>query len=284
MSDRPLNVRKINYRAPNAPFDFTRSLQETGFGVLNKHPIDKCLIDTVYDEWKDFFNSNHKKKYLYNEKNQDGFFPFETENAKGHTLKDLKEFYHIYPWGRYPSEISQSTKTLYEQLLELTSTLLSWIQNQTPKSISTRFSMPLHEMIKGSRTNLLRIIHYPPLNGKEQHGAIRGAAHEDINLITVLVAGTKPGLQVKDTNGLWHDVSCDPGCLAINTGDMLQEVSGGYYPSTTHQVINPGDGIDNQSRYSMPLFLHPEDSVRLSKKYTARQYLDERLREIGLKG
>mgnify|MGYP003322125414 FL=1 len=143
--------------------------------------------------------------------------------------------------------------------------------------------MPLDRMIQDSKTNLLRIIHYPPLNGNEQKGEIRGAAHEDINLITVLVSGTQPGLQVQDTDGSWHDVSCDPGCLAINTGDMLQEASGGYYPSTTHQVINPSGVISNVSRYSMPLFLHPRDTIQLSDGYTARQYLDERLTEIGLK-
>ena len=172
---------------------------------------------------------------------------------------------------------------LYAQLLELTGTLLGWIQVETPRDVSSLFSMPLPDMVTDSKTNLLRIIHYPPLDGKEEDGAVRGSAHEDINLITLLVAGTQPGLQVQDTNGNWHDISCDPGCLAINAGDMLQEASNGYFPSTTHQVINPDNHIDNKSRFSMPLFLHPRDEVVLSKKYTAKEYLDERLREIGLK-
>lgn len=279
-----MNIRKVNYRDGNAPYEFTRSLRQTGFGVLTHHPIEKSLIDAVYGDWGDFFNSDHKKKYLFNSQSQDGYFPFGTENAKGQSIKDLKEFFHVYPWGQYPKEFSDATWTLYDQLVELTSTLLGWVEDQTPDHVKSNFSMPLKTMIKDSKRNLLRIIHYPPLDGKEQEGAIRGAAHEDINLITVLVAGTQPGLQVQDTHGSWHDVSCDPGCLAINTGDMLQEASGGYYPSTTHQVINPGNKIINESRYSMPLFLHPRDDVRLSKKHTAGQYLDERLREIGLRG
>ena len=143
--------------------------------------------------------------------------------------------------------------------------------------------MPLPEMILDSKTHLLRIIHYPPLDGTEKAGAIRGGAHEDINLITLLVAGTEPGLQVQDIDGNWHNVSCDPGSLAINSGDMLQEISRKYFPSTTHRVINPDNNIENKSRYSMPLFLHPRDDVILSNRYTARQYLDERLKEIGLK-
>ena len=138
-------------------------------------------------------------------------------------------------------------------------------------------------MIENSENHLLRILHYPPLNGSESSNAIRGAAHEDINLITLLVASTQPGLQVKDTLGNWHNVTCDTGAIAINTGDMLSKASRGYFPSTTHQVINPNNKIKNESRYSMPLFLHPKDDVVLSEKYTAGQYLQERIKEIGLK-
>ena len=278
-----MNVQKVNYRSPNAASDFTKSLKHTGFSVITNHPIEKSLIDSIYEEWGNFFKNNKKFDYLFDKRNQDGYFPLGTENAKGTSIKDLKEFFHIYPWGRYPSELSDATWVLYDKLLDLTSTLLSWIQKNTPEDIKSHFSMPLPEMIIDSKTNLLRILHYPPLNGKEKKDAIRGAAHEDINLITVLVAGTQPGLQVQDINGLWHDVSCDPGCLAVNTGDMLQEVSQGYFPSTTHQIINPGNEIKNKSRYSMPLFLHPRNNVRLSKKYTAKQYLEQRLQEIGLK-
>ena len=278
-----MNVRKVNYKDQNAPYEFTRSLRQTGFTVLTDHPVDMNLIETVYSEWADFFASDNKNKYPYDPVRQDGFFPFKTENAKGQSLKDLKEFFHIYSWGRYPEELSNKTLDLYAQLLELTGTLLGWIQVETPRDVSSLFSMPLPDMVTDSKTNLLRIIHYPPLDGKEEDGAVRGSAHEDINLITLLVAGTQPGLQVQDTNGNWHDISCDPGCLAINAGDMLQEASNGYFPSTTHQVINPDNQIDNKSRLSMPLFLHPRDEVVLSKKYTAKEYLDERLREIGLK-
>lgn len=278
-----MNVRKVNYKDQNAPYEFTRSLRQTGFTVLTDHPVDMNLIETVYSEWADFFSSDNKNKYPYDPVRQDGFFPFKTENAKGQSLKDLKEFFHIYSWGRYPEELSNKTLDLYAQLLELTATLLGWIQVETPRDVSSLFSMPLPDMVTDSKTNLLRIIHYPPIDGKEEDGAVRGSAHEDINLITLLVAGTQPGLQVQDTNGNWHDISCDPGCLAINAGDMLQEASHGYFPSTTHQVINPDNQIDNKSRFSMPLFLHPRDEVVLSKKYTAKEYLDERLREIGLK-
>jgi len=278
-----MNVRTVNYKDPNNSHDFTRSLRQTGFGVLNNHPIDVNLINSVYDEWKLFFSKNQKHEYLYDTIKQDGYFPLGTENAKGTSYSDIKEFYHFYSWGKFPNKLSSNTKRLYQELVKLTSTLLNWIQVETPNNVKSLFSISLPDMIEESQNHLLRIIHYPPLDGTEEPEAIRGAAHEDINLITLLVAGTEPGLQVQDLNGNWHDVSCDPGSLAINSGDMLQEISGGYFPSTSHRIINPNHKIENKSRYSMPLFLHPRDDVILSDRYTAKTYLEERLREIGLR-
>ena len=140
----------------------------------------------------------------------------------------------------------------------------------------------LKSMIEDSQSNLFRIIHYPPITGNESPSSIRAAAHEDINLLTVLVAGSQPGLQVLDMNGEWHEVSCNKNTIVVNSGDMLKMASGGHYPSTTHQVVNP-DPSQNVSRFSMPLFLHPRDEVVLSNNHTAGSFLKERLEEIGLK-
>ena len=278
-----MDVRTVKYTEENAPSIFTQSLHQTGFSILKNHPIDPSLISDVYEEWSMFFSNGIKEKYLFNKNTQDGFFPFKSENAKGNPNKDLKEFFHFYPWGIFPEELSSKTKTLFNQLVLLTETLLGWIEKESPENVKILFSMPLPDMIDSSRNNLHRIIHYPPLKKNEDRKAMRGAAHEDINLITLLVSGTEPGLQVKDNNGKWHSIICDPGSIAVNTGDMLREVSQGYFPSTTHKVINPKSTEENISRYSMPLFLHPKSTVRLSKKYIAEEYLNERLNEIGLK-
>ncbi len=278
-----MQVAKISYNDENAPIAFTKSLKETGFGVIIDHPIKPELVDSVYKEWEQFFNSDSKHDYLFDPLKQDGYFPLGTENAKGYNAKDHKEFFHFYPWGKTPSTISDSTKELYDNLVNMTSLLLEWIELNTPSNIQSKFSEPLKNMIKGSKTNLLRVIHYPPFSGTENSKSLRAAAHEDINLITLLVAGTKPGLEAKDKYGNWHQISTDPGTIIVNIGDMLKEVSGGYYPSTTHRVVNPSSDINNNSRYSMPLFLHPRDEVKLSDKYTANSYLKERLLEIGLK-
>jgi isopenicillin N synthase-like dioxygenase len=137
-------------------------------------------------------------------------------------------------------------------------------------------------MIKDSSQTLLRILHYPPLAGNEEPDAIRAAAHEDINLITILPAANEPGLQVKLKDGNWLDVPSDFGYLIVNIGDMLQEASGHHFPSTTHRVVNPQGADTSKARISLPLFLHPRPDVVLSDKYTADSYLKERLRELGV--
>ena len=280
---KPLHVRSVDLRLADASEQFVKSLQFTGFAVLHHHPIDMELVNDVYFLWRDFFNSPQKEDYLFHSVKQDGYFPFKSENAKGSDAKDLKEFFHIYPWGRCPETLEEKTRLLYSQLVDLASLLLTWIEKEVPSEISSNFSKPLHEMIENSPQNLLRIINYPAMTGDEEPSAIRAAAHEDINLITVLCAGTESGLQAQDVDENWHDIQCDPGSIAVNTGDMLQMCSNNYFPSTTHRVINPETDKMNVARMSMPLFLHPNDDVVLSDKHTAASYLFERLQEIGLK-
>jgi len=274
-------ILTIDYQSSNLGSALTTSLKNTGFAILKNHPIPKSLISYVYNEWESFFNSNAKHNYLFHKIKQDGYFPYLSENAKGSQTKDLKEFYHIYNWGRYPSEISDKTNQLIKEFKIMAEKLLFEIQANTPSEVKNNFSMELDKMIQKSQENLLRILHYPPLSGNEGSKEIRAGAHEDINLITLLLSGTQPGLQVKTKEDKWLDVESDQGWLIINIGDMLQECSNGYYPSTTHRVINPQD--KNISRYSMPFFVHARDEVVLSDKYTAKSYLEQRLKEIGLK-
>ena len=274
-------ILTIDYQSSDLGKNLTTSLRNTGFAVIKNHPISHNLIDSIYTEWKDFFSNDAKKNYQFDLVKQDGFFPYLSENAKDSNVKDLKEFFHIYDWGRYPKELSNNTNLLISEFKKMADKLLSEINFHSPNDIKKGYSMPLNEMIKNSSTNLLRVIHYPPLNDNIDPSAIRAGAHEDINLITLLVAGSEPGLQVLSQDGKWVDVSTSSDYIVVNIGDMLQECSGGYFPSTTHRVVNPSD--KNMSRYSMPFFVHARDEVMLSKKYTAKSYLEERLKEIGLK-
>ena len=277
-------VAAVSYKDPAAPAQFTDSLHRTGFGVVRDHPIPQALVEEVYAEWLDFFNGDAKHAYAFDKAKHDGFFSSAvSETAKGNTKRDLKEFFHVFPWGRYPAEVSDAARRYYALASEFAGELLSWVEAHTPPEVSAKFSMPLAKMIEDSPATLLRILRYPPLTGEEEPGAVRAAAHEDINLLTVLPASNERGLQLRTATGEWADVPSDFGTLVINVGDMLQEASGGFYKSTTHRVVNPsGDGA-RRSRVSIPLFLQPRPEVVLSERYTAESYMDERLRQLGVK-
>ena len=277
-----MKIETVDYTASDAGDRLARSLRETGFAVLANHPIRADRIDEAYALWGGFFASDSKLNYLRDYEKQDGYFPFKSEHAKDAQKKDLKEFYHVYPWGRVPEDLEAFTRQLYADLTAIGVELLSWLDQQMPEDVSATLSMPLQEMMQASQQSLLRILHYPPVSAEEDTAAIRAAAHEDINLITLLLAGSQPGLQARDKQGQWHDVPCDPGMITINNGDMLSLATNGYFPSTTHRVINPDDKL-NLSRYSMPMFLHPHPDVKLRQDFTAEAFLQERLKEIGLK-
>ena len=276
-----MHLPVVDFTSPTAPQEFCKSLHETGFGVLKNHPLNQDLVESIYAEWLGFFKTEAKGKYAHDPVKHDGYFsPSVSETAKNNTKKDLKEFYHIYPWGRYPAEVSDNAQRYYAQGAALAATLLGWVEDNSPAEVKARYSMPLPKMIEGSDHTLLRVLHYPPLQGDEDPGAVRAAAHEDINLLTILPAATEPGLQVKGKDNAWHDVPCDFGYLIVNIGDMLQEASGHYYPSTSHRVLNPkGEGA-KKSRISLPLFLHPRREVVLSERYTVETYFNERMEEL----
>ncbi len=279
---KTMEVLKVNYHSSGAAERFCESLKNTGFAVVTDHPISFDLVNRVYEKWGQFFNSEEKHQYTFKPESQAGYFPFRSENAKDSPIKDLKEFFHVYPRSKMPEFLMEDTWALYNQLVALGCEMLNWVQIASPDAVRKQLSMPLSDMVTDSEENLLRVIHYPPLQGTEEQGAIRAAAHEDINLITLLCSATASGLEVQDTKGNWHQVSCDPGSIAINAGDMLQLACQGYYKSTTHRVVNPMGPQAKLPRYSMPLFLHPRSEVNLTDSITAGDYLKQRLLEIGL--
>ena len=273
----------IDYLTEGADEKFVTSLRETGFGVLKNHPLSQDTVNGIYKNWYDFFISGDKSGLEFNAKSQDGYFPPEkSETAKGHQARDLKEYFHYYPNGRCPAYLLDEVQAYYSAANSFAEELLGWVEKYSPPAISAKYSQPLSGMAKDSPKTLLRILHYPPLNGEEAPNAIRAGAHEDINLLTILPAANEPGLQVKAKDGSWIDVPCDFGNLIVNIGDMLQEASGGYFPSTTHRVINPKGGDMSKSRISLPLFLHPHPEVILSSRHSADSYLNERLRDLGM--
>jgi len=279
-----MQVQVVDYAAANAAENFVKSLHETGFCVLVNHPVKQALVESIYKNWQAFFLSEEKYGFAFDPVKQDGYFSSKvSETAKGHSKKDIKEYFHVYPWGRIPSQLKEEILEYYRLASQLAAELLDWVEAHSPADVADKYSEALSTMIKDTPNTLLRILHYPPLTGAEEPGAVRAAAHEDINLLTILPAANEPGLQVQDKSGMWIDVPSDFGHLIINIGDMLQEASSGYFPSTSHRVINPTGKGSAKSRISLPLFLHPRSEVFLSDKHTQASYLLERLRELGVK-
>ncbi len=279
------HIKRIDFTAPQAAAEFTESLHQTGFAVLYNHPIKKNAIENLYQQWKNFFlqDEEQKKAFMVEPDNQAGWIPPHiAEVAKDFSIKDIKEFFNYFPWGKCPDNLKKITHDLFQKLHNIGYTLLEWVQQHTPNEIRQHFSLPLPQMIANSSLSLFRINYYPPLSGKEEEGAVRAAKHTDIDLLTVLTAGTTSGLQALTKDGQWHDIPCEHGNLVINTGDMLQECSHAYYPSTVHRVLNPIGEAAQTARMSCPMFIHPVADVVLSERYTAKTYLHERLVEIGL--
>jgi isopenicillin N synthase-like dioxygenase len=271
----------VDFTAPDAPAKFCESLHQTGFGVLKNHPLPSDMVHGIYAEWLAFFQSGDAKKYPWDPVKLDGHFSTAvSETAKGNQVKDFKEFFHIFPWGRYPAEVSDAARRYYDLGKNLAATLLKWVEDNSPADIRAKYSVPLASMIDDCEETLLRVLHYPPLTGEQQSGSIRAAAHTDINLLTILPAATEPGLQVKGRDGQWIDAPSDFGLLIVNIGDMLEEASGQYYPSTQHRVLNPVGEAAKKSRVSLPLFLHPRREIKLSERYTVGSYFEERMQEL----
>lgn len=278
-----MSIRTVDYRDPDAGQEFVRSLHETGFAVLKNHPIPAELLDSIYRGWGRFFNGDEKQAFMFDPENRDGtqqgYHPSEvSETAVGHTVKDLKEYFHVVPGCRVPASLEREIFAYRDAAFELGKQLVSWLQKFATPEAMAGLSEPLTDMLC-NQASLLRLLHYPPLRGDEEPNAVRAAAHEDINVMTILPVAEQPGLQVKDKQDNWVDVASVRGELVVNSGDMLKEMTAGFYPSTTHRVINPvgNEGFANVSRISIPFFLTPRPDVVLSERYTSASYLQERL-------
>jgi isopenicillin N synthase-like dioxygenase len=282
-------------------------LQEFGFLNVEGHGIDSSLVRGTYRMWQDFFElpEDVKRKYSGVEGGARGFTPFGVEHAKDNPLPDLKEFWHVgqeppeghpyrteYPGNVWPQEIPQikePTLRLYTSLERVAENLL--------RALAEYFDLP-RETFASMMTvgnSILRIIHYPPVR-PEHDPAVRAAAHEDINLITLLCEATDSGLEILTREGEWMPVTTGEGQIVVDAGDMLSRVTNEAVPATTHRVVNPPSGT-GRDRYSMPFFVHPYSACDLTildrfvsadnpPKYppiTAGAFLEQRLREIGLK-
>ncbi len=247
-------------------------LKEYGFIVLTGHHISEGLLNKAYSLLESLFNlpEDVKRKNSMPEKGfQRGYTPFGTEHAKNSKVADLKEFWHIGREGyegldNYWLEnvAAESLKNFKTEFIKLFN-MLDKIGNILLEALTVPLKLPKDYFMKrvSKGNSILRLLHYPPVQEGTQSSAVRAAPHEDINLITILVAATKSGLQLKDRDGKWLNVNPPKNSLIIDSGDMLSRITNEVIPSTTHQVINSNNS--NESRYSMPFFIHPNSDTIL---------------------
>ncbi len=290
--------------------DIGESFKHFGFALVRDHGIDAALIAQAWDLTERFFALPDEEKLGYSVKGiggARGYTPFGTEIAKGAKAHDLKEFWHVgrdlpagsplaasMPpnlWPQRPAHFRETFEELYAQLDRCGATILA--------RIAVYLGLPEHwfDPAIDLGNSVLRLLHYPPLDAAAGE-AIRAGAHEDINLITLLLGAEEAGLELLTKDGNWLPASPPEGALVINVGDMLQRLTNHVLPSTTHRVRNPASARAGFSRYSMPFFLHlrsdfpfvtlpqcvsAENPDRYPVSITADDYLQERLREIGLK-
>jgi len=286
-----------------------KAYEEVGFVAVKNHGVPDELIADLYQYVQQFFALPAQTKSGYEIKElagQRGYTSFGREHAKGFDAPDLKEFFQYgqtlengeasdeeYPPNVSVAEVPQLAPTLFKAYRNFEKSGTALLQ-----AIALYLKLDEHyfDEYVHNGNSILRAIHYPPIMG-EPASSIRAEQHEDINLITLLVGASADGLQILTKQNEWVGVTSLPEQIVVNVGDMLQRLTNNKLRSTTHRVVNPPRELWGTSRYSIPFFLHPKGSMNLAclegcvtetapKGYedaTAGEYLDERLREIGLK-
>ena len=282
--------------------------KEVGFVAVKNHGVPNELIIELYKQVQQFFSLPLEQKKRYEDPflaGQRGYTSFGKEHAKGFEIPDLKEFYQYgqvpsnnFNEEEYPLNISIKEIPGFNEIFEQVYRAFENSGKVILQAISLYLGLNefyFDDYITNGNS-ILRAIHYPPIT-VEPVSAIRAEQHEDINLITLLVGASADGLQILTKQNEWIPVTSLPEQIVVNVGDMLQRFTNNKLCSTTHRVVNPEKALWHTSRFSIPFFLHPKSSMSLRcldscidenhpKFYndaTAGEYLDERLREIGLK-
>ena len=283
--------------------------ENIGFVALKGHFLDDKLVENLYKEIKNFFDlpTDVKEKYeIPGIGGQRGYVAFGKESAKGKKEGDLKEFWHFGQYvdknskyaNEYPENVTVKELQNFNKVGKEAYQMLEKTAKYVLRSLALHLNLKetyFDDFIKDGNS-ILRPIHYPPIQ-TEPKGAERAAAHGDINLITLLMGAQGKGLQVQNHEGEWIDAMAEPDELMINVGDMLSRHSNNKLKSTIHRVTNPPKELWGTSRYSIPFFMHPVSDMKLDvlenciiennpKKFediTAGEFLDERLKELGLK-
>jgi isopenicillin N synthase-like dioxygenase len=243
-----------------------RSLVATGFVKVAGHAVDPARLDAAYRSAHEVFALPEECKAPYVRPELHGargLVPFGREKAKDATVADLKEFWHVGPSGGEPNNVWPDEVPSFEADMTALHTSMESTADLLLEAVAEHLGLPrrhLADLVVGA-DSILRVLHYPPIGVDAAAGAVRAAAHEDINFITLLPAATDDGLQLRDRSGRWCRVDGQEGELVVDSGDQLSRYLNGRVPATTHRVVNPDDV--SRDRYSMPFFCQPRPDVVL---------------------
>lgn len=280
---------------------FGDSLTRTGFAVVEDHGVPQAVIGEALATMRAFFalpDGIKQQTHLAGTGGARGFTPFGIETAKDATVSDLKEFYHVgrelaegHPYRPFmpPNVWPDGMPAFRDASLALFDALeAAGLRILRAIAVHLGLSPDFFEDPVRDGNSVLRLLHYPPVS--PQAAGIRSGAHEDINVITLLLGAEEAGLQLLSRDGEWLDISAPEGSLVCNIGDMLERLTGGALPSTTHRVVNPAPERRHIPRYSTPFFLHFRPDYLIEPlvpnpdmpAITANDFLLQRLREIRL--
>jgi isopenicillin N synthase-like dioxygenase len=141
-------------------------------------------------------------------------------------------------YGRM-SALAQTLMRLFALGLDLPET---WFDKRTDKHMST-----------------LTLANYPAPVDEPPAGQLRQSPHSDISAFTILQAEDKPGgLEVRDSDGIWHTAPIVPNAFLINIGDLIARWTNDRWVSNVHRVVMPPrDQAAVSRRQSIAFFLHP---------------------------
>jgi isopenicillin N synthase-like dioxygenase len=269
-----MSIEIVDFKSSGAAELLVKSLHSSGFAVLTNHGIEAGVFPELYKKWEGFFKSDTKSDFLMGENASSGFVPQSVAEVPRSTgVRDIKEFYDYIESGSCPDSLREITASYYATARSLSLQLLKWLDVAIPAELKSELTLSgaLDELVSAGGNVLLRILHYPALRENEERGAVRAAEHADTNFITLLPMATEKGLQVKLADYSWVDVPNIPGAIVINCGDMLSHATQGYYRSAYHRVLNPS-AVENKSRISMPMFVHPHTDAVLSSEHTSTSF------------
>ncbi len=254
-----------------------RACREVGFFYVGNHGVPEARIEAAFAEARRFFAQPlEAKTAIHVSKSyprQRGYVPLFEENTDPAVTADLKECFDLgrelppdHPavragtpfhgpnvWPEGLPGFRAAIAAYYDAVLDLSLTLT--------RAVALSLDLPEdHFADKLDRAvTTLRLIDYPPQQGRIEPATFGCGAHTDYGFLTVLAQDQAGGLQLRNCAGDWIAAPPISGTFVVNIAEMVERWTNGLYPATLHRVINTSE----RERFSMPFFLDTNYDARV---------------------